>query len=127
MVPHWRLPSAIPLRRALRQGEFAPFRPITVTHDDIAFLQYTGGTTGVSKGAMLTHANLLAALEQINQWISGSFREAKEIVISPLPMYHIFCLTSTLGFMKWGSLNVLITNPRDLPRLSKNSASGSSA
>ena len=119
MVPHWRLPAAVPLRRALKQGKCLPFKPIRVTHDDIAFLQYTGGTTGVSKGAMLTHANLLAALEQINQWISGSFREAREIVISPLPMYHIFCLTSTLGFMKWGSLNVLITNPRDLPRFVK--------
>ena len=86
-----------------------------VTRDDIAFLQYTGGTTGVSKGAMLTHRNILANLEQTGVWISGSFKEGAEIVIAPLPMYHIFCLTSTLSFMKWGSLIVLITNPRDMP------------
>jgi long-chain acyl-CoA synthetase len=84
---------------------------------DLAFLQYTGGTTGVSKGAMLTHRNMLANLEQTGVWISGSFKEGSEIVIAPLPMYHIFCLTSTLSFMKWGSLSVLITNPRDLPAL----------
>lgn len=115
MVPPWRIPGAVPLREALARGRARPFIPVRSHHDDIAFLQYTGGTTGISKGAMLTHANLLANLEQINKWISVSFREAQEVVISPLPMYHIFCLTSTLGFMKWGSLNVLITNPRDLP------------
>ena len=115
MVPRWRIPAAVPLRKALDQGRQTPFTPIRLTQNDIAFLQYTGGSTGISKGAMLTHANMLANLEQINQWISASFREAQEVVIAPLPMYHIFCLTSTLGFMKWGSLNVLITNPRDLP------------
>ena len=83
-------------------------------HDDIAFLQYTGGTTGVAKGAMLTHRNILANLEQTGVWVSGTFKEGAEIVIAPLPMYHIFCLTSTLSFMKWGSLIVLITNPRDM-------------
>ena len=90
-----------------------------MTHDDIAFLQYTGGTTGVAKGAMLTHRNMLANLEQTGVWVSGSFKEGTEIVIAPLPMYHIFCLTSTLSFMKWGSLIVLITNPRDLPAFVK--------
>ena len=119
MVPRWRIDNAMPLRKALRQGKRVPFTPIKLTQDDIAFLQYTGGTTGVSKGAILTHYNMLANLEQTNQWISGSFREGQEIVISPLPMYHIFCLTSTLAFMKWGSLNVLITNPRDLPSFVK--------
>jgi long-chain acyl-CoA synthetase len=68
---------------------------------------------------MLTHRNLLANLEQVSAWISCSFKEAEEIVIAPLPLYHIFCLTSTLSFMKWGSLTVLITNPRDLPALVK--------
>jgi len=68
---------------------------------------------------MLTHRNILANLEQTGVWISGSFKEGSEIVIAPLPMYHIFCLTSTLSFMKWGSLSVLITNPRDLPALVK--------
>ena len=90
-----------------------------MTREDIAFLQYTGGTTGVAKGAMLTHRNILANLEQTGVWISGSFKEGAEIVIAPLPMYHIFCLTSTLSFMKWGSLIVLITNPRDLPAFVK--------
>ncbi|MBL8490304.1 MAG: AMP-binding protein, partial [Rhodocyclaceae bacterium] len=115
MVPDWRIDGAVDMRSALAKGAAATFKPVTSTHEDIAFLQYTGGTTGVSKGAMLTHANILANLEQSGVWISGSFEEGKEIVISPLPMYHIFCLTSTLSFMKWGSLNVLITNPRDLP------------
>jgi long-chain acyl-CoA synthetase len=119
MVPRWRIDNAMPLRKALRRGKSVPFTPIKVTQDDIAFLQYTGGTTGVAKGAILTHYNMLANLEQTNQWISGSFREGQEIVIAPLPMYHIFCLTSTLAFMKWGSLNVLITNPRDLPSFVK--------
>ena len=90
-----------------------------MTHDDIAFLQYTGGTTGVAKGAMLTHHNVLANLEQTGVWVSGTFKEGAEIVVAPLPLYHIFCLTSTLSFMKWGSLIVLITNPRDIPAFVK--------
>jgi long-chain acyl-CoA synthetase len=89
-------------------------KPVNLTPEDIAFLQYTGGTTGLSKGAMLTHRNILANLEQTGIWISGTFKEGAEIVITALPMYHIFCLTSTLSFMKWGSLIVLITNPRDM-------------
>ena len=93
--------------------------PVDLTNDDTAFLQYTGGTTGVAKGAVLTHRNILANLEQTGVWLSGNFREGAEIVIAPLPMYHIFCLTSTLLFMKWGSLIVLITNPRDLPAFVK--------
>ena len=115
LVPDWRIDGAMSFRAALARGAAAQYRPVEVTHDDIAFLQYTGGTTGVSKGAMLTHRNILANLEQTGVWVSGSFKEATEIVIAPLPMYHIFCLTSTLSFMKWGSLIVLITNPRDLP------------
>jgi long-chain acyl-CoA synthetase len=114
IVPRWQLEAATPLRHALRAGGKVPFTPIKLTQDDIAFLQYTGGTTGVAKGAMLSHSNMLANLEQTNLWISGSFKEGCEITIAPLPMYHIFCLTSTLAFMKWGSLTVLITNPRDL-------------
>jgi len=119
MVPDWRIDGAITLRSALARGAASQFKPVTLMHEDIAFLQYTGGTTGVSKGAMLTHRNILANLEQGGVWISGSFREASEVVVSPLPMYHIFCLTFTLSFMKWGSLNVLITNPRDLPAFVK--------
>jgi long-chain acyl-CoA synthetase len=119
MVPDWRIDGAMSFRAALARGAAAQFKPVEVTHDDIAFLQYTGGTTGVSKGAILTHRNMLANLEQTGVWVSGSFKEGAEIVIAPLPMYHIFCLTSTLSFMKWGSLIVLITNPRDLPAFVK--------
>jgi long-chain acyl-CoA synthetase len=115
MVPAWRIDGTIGFRDALARGAAAPLKPVAVTREDIAFLQYTGGTTGVSKGAMLTHRNILANVEQTGTWISATFREGEEIVVAPLPMYHIFCLTSTLAFMKWGSLVVLITNPRDLP------------
>ena len=119
LVPAWHIDGAITLNTALEHGRLAPFTPVDVNNDEIAFLQYTGGTTGVAKGAMLTHRNILANLEQTGVWISVSFKEGAEIVIAPLPMYHIFCLTSTLSFMKWGSLSVLITNPRDLPALVK--------
>ena len=119
MVPAWRIDGALDFRAALARGAGASLKPVEAGREDLAFLQYTGGTTGVSKGAMLTHRNILANLEQTGVWISGSFREGSEIVIAPLPLYHIFCLTSTLSFMKWGSLIVLITNPRDLPALVK--------
>ena len=117
MVPAWRLDGALTFPEALARGAAARFTPVAIAASDLAFLQYTGGTTGVSKGAMLSHGNLLANLEQTGIWISGSFEAGREIVIAPLPMYHIFCLTSTLSFMTWGSLSVLISNPRDLPAL----------
>ena len=119
MVPAWRIDAAISFRTALARGAQMALKPVQVGREDIAFLQYTGGTTGVSKGAVLTHRNILANVEQTGVWISASFKEGSEIAIAPLPMYHIFCLTSTLSFMKWGSLIVLITNPRDLPALVK--------
>ena len=115
MVPDWRIDGAITLRAALARGAGAQLQPVSLAPEDIAFLQYTGGTTGLSKGAMLTHRNILANMEQAGVWISGSLKEGEEVVISPLPMYHIFCLTTTLYFMKLGVVNVLITNPRDLP------------
>ncbi|MEO8675165.1 MAG: AMP-binding protein, partial [Casimicrobiaceae bacterium] len=115
MVPAWRIDGSLTFGEALARGAAASLKPVSVTRDDLAFLQYTGGTTGVSKGAMLTQRNILANLEQTGIWVSRSFEEGKEIIIAPLPMYHIFCLTSTLSFMKWGSLTVLITNPRDMP------------
>ncbi|MEO8507275.1 MAG: AMP-binding protein, partial [Betaproteobacteria bacterium] len=94
MVPAWHIAGTIPYRTALARGKAAAFTPVDVAREDIAFLQYTGGTTGVSKGAMLTHRNILANLEQTGIWISGTFKAGAEIVIAPLPMYHIFCLTS---------------------------------
>ena len=114
MVPPWRIDRAIDFRSALAHGATAAFRPVETAHDDIAFLQYTGGTTGVAKGAMLTHRNITANVEQAGVWVSRTFKEGSEIFIAPLPMYHIFCLSSTLSFMKWGGLLVLITNPRDM-------------
>jgi long-chain acyl-CoA synthetase len=122
MVPDWHIDGAIGLRTALAIGRAANFDAVAPDREEIAFLQYTGGTTGVAKGAMLSHRNILANLEQTGIWISVSFEAGAEIVIAPLPMYHIFCLTSTLSFMKWGSLSVLITNPRDLPALVKEMA-----
>ncbi|MBA3059626.1 MAG: AMP-binding protein [Gammaproteobacteria bacterium] len=119
MVPPWHIEGSVGFRAALARGAKSAFKPVQLKGEDIAFLQYTGGTTGVSKGAMLSHRNILANLEQTGVWISASFKEGREIAIAPLPMYHIFCLTSTLSFMKWGSLIVLITNPRDLPALVK--------
>jgi len=119
MVPPWHIHGAIPFRDALARGRAAAFEQVEMQREDIAFLQYTGGTSGVAKGAMLTHRNILANVEQTGIWISASFVDGTEIAIAPLPMYHIFCLTSTLSFMKRGSLIVLITNPRDLPGLVK--------
>ena len=119
MVPDWRIDGAMTFRSALSRGAGEQLKPIEVGLEDLAFLQYTGGTTGLSKGAMLTHRNIVANLHQSGSWTSTDFVEGKEIVISPLPMYHIFCLTATLSFMKWGALNVLITNPRDLPAFIK--------
>src|ERR1035437_6991799 len=115
MVPDWRIDGAITLRSPLARGAASQLKPVSLTHEDIAFLQYTGGTTGLSKGAMLTHHNILANIEQAGAWIGGNLKQGEEIVISPLPMYHIFCLTTTLYFLSLGVVNVLITNPRDLP------------
>lgn len=119
MVPAWHIDGAVGFRTALARGATASLKPVDVKRDEIAFLQYTGGTTGVAKGAMLTHRNILANVEQTSAWLSASFKEGSEIAIAPLPLYHIFCLTATLSFMKWGMLNVLVTNPRDLPALVK--------
>jgi long-chain acyl-CoA synthetase len=116
MVPPWQIPGAIPLKRALSQGRGRALVEPALGHDDIAFLQYTGGTTGVSKGAMLTHGNIVANLQQVSAWIGTGLAEGAELVITALPMYHIFALTgSCLTNIKIGAHNVLITNPRDMP------------
>ena len=115
LVPAWKLPGAITLKSALAKGRSALFTPPAMANTDLAFLQYTGGTTGVSKGAMLTHRNLVANMEQVGNWMAGRLHEGREVVIQPLPLYHIFALSSSLVFMKIGCETVLIANPRDLP------------
>ncbi|MFZ4791365.1 MAG: long-chain-fatty-acid--CoA ligase [Candidatus Competibacteraceae bacterium] len=116
MVPAWRIPGAVPFRRALSQGAGKTLTEVSLNHDDVAFLQYTGGTTGVSKGAMLSHGNLVANLQQISAWLSPFSKPAEETIITALPLYHIFSLTGNcLTFMKVGGHNILITNPRDMP------------
>lgn len=120
MVPEYALPNAIGFNEALARGKRRPLTPVAVNGDDLAFLQYTGGTTGVSKGAMLTHRNMLANMQQIAAWVGSSIRDGEEIVITALPLYHIFCLTvNCMCFVRYGGLNVLITNPRDIPLLVK--------
>jgi long-chain acyl-CoA synthetase len=115
MVPAWNLPGAVELRDALIEGGRHPLRPVEVGHEDIAFLQYTGGTTGVSKGAMLTHRNIIANLQQAHAWITAGVQD-NEIIVTALPLYHIFALTANcLTFFKIGATNLLITNPRDIP------------
>jgi long-chain acyl-CoA synthetase len=116
MVPAWHLPHALRFNDALTRGARHELKPAPVTHDDIAFLQYTGGTTGVAKGAMLTHRNIIANLQQAHAWIGPFLSEGQETIITALPLYHIFSLTANcLTFMKIGASNVLITNPRDIP------------
>ena len=116
MVPAWRIDGAIEFRTALRRGAGATLKEVPLAHDDIAFLQYTGGTTGVAKGAMLTHGNIVANLQQCSSWIGRDLKGGEEVIITALPLYHIFCLTANcLVFMKLGGENVLITNPRDMP------------
>ncbi|WAJ71241.1 long-chain-fatty-acid--CoA ligase FadD [Catenovulum adriaticum] len=116
MVPNFNLPDTVSFNKALKQGHQARFKPLDIKADDIAFLQYTGGTTGVAKGAMLTHRNMLANLLQAAAWLDSTLEYGKETVITALPLYHIFALLANcLNFMKYGATNVLITNPRDMP------------
>ncbi|HMY49509.1 MAG TPA: long-chain-fatty-acid--CoA ligase [Rhodocyclaceae bacterium] len=116
MVPAWSLPGSIAFREALAKGATHPLRPVMLGHEDLAFLQYTGGTTGVAKGAMLTHGNIVANLQQAHAWIGPYVREGEELIVTALPLYHIFSLTANcLTFFKIGAENLLITNPRDIP------------
>ena len=120
MVPKWKIPQAISFNRALNLGQKKIFQRVNVTGQDIAYLQYTGGTTGIAKAAILTHRNMVANLEQAAAWVKPELQPGKEIVITALPLYHIFSLTANcLLFFKMGALNVLITNPRDIPAFIK--------
>ena len=116
MVPPYSIPHAVRFRDALSQGASHPMPKVELGHDDIAFLQYTGGTTGVAKGAMLTHGNMVANMMQAGAWIGANAKPGEEVIITALPLYHIFSLTANgLVFMRLGGLNWLITNPRDMP------------
>ncbi|AHI05842.1 long-chain fatty-acid-CoA ligase [Bdellovibrio bacteriovorus W] len=116
MVPAYNIPSAYSFRQALAIGSKKPMVKVPTTQDDIAFLQYTGGTTGVAKGAMLLHRNVLANVLQIRDWMIPKLREGEEVAIAALPLYHIFALTlNCLGLLRYGAENILITNPRDIP------------
>lgn len=114
MVPHWHIEHTVEFNAALRSGHDLPLTEVTAGHDDLAFLQYTGGTTGLPKGVMLTHGNLVANLQQLSAWIARGLTDGAEILICPLPLYHVYALSCSLVFMKIGALNVLVTNPRDL-------------
>jgi long-chain acyl-CoA synthetase len=116
LVPAWRIPGAINLHSALATGRGRGFKAVEVGLDDLAFLQYTGGTTGVAKGAMLSHRNVVANVTQAHAWISTLVRDKQELIVTALPLYHIFALTANcLTFLRIGATNLLIANPRDIP------------
>ena len=115
MVPPYRIDNAVNFQAALKQGAAHSFQSVSLTPDDLAFLQYTGGTTGVAKGAMLSHGNICANMQQGAEWIKNKLVDGIEIVIAALPLYHIFALTvNLLVFFQAGAKSILITNPRDL-------------
>jgi long-chain acyl-CoA synthetase len=122
-VPAFSIPGAIRLSDALAEGRKRTLERVPIGPDDIAFLQYTGGTTGVAKGAMLLHRNIIANLLQARAWLRPFLSDSREIIITPLPLYHIFSLTANcLVFMTLGGENVLIPNPRDIPGFIKQMA-----
>jgi long-chain acyl-CoA synthetase len=120
MVPAYSLPQAVKFNTALSLGKKATYTKPQIANTDLLFLQYTGGTTGVSKGAMLTHRNIVANILQISAWMKPKLKEREELVITPLPLYHIYALTvNCLSMLRMGAKNVLITNPRDMPAFIK--------
>ena len=124
LVKAFSLPGAVRFTDALAVGARAGFTRVERAHDDIAFLQYTGGTTGVAKGAMLTHGNLVANVLQAAAFLAPMLEDEGEVVFTALPLYHIFALTANcLTFMHFGALNHMVLNPRDLPALVKELAS----
>ncbi len=120
MVPAFNLTNTVKFNTVLAKGKNMTFSPVALKGEDLAFLQYTGGTTGVSKGAMLSHRNMVANLEQAKAAIKPLLEEGKELVVTALPLYHIFALTANcLTFITLGGTNLLITNPRDMPAFIK--------
>lgn len=116
MVPNYHLPQAVGFKDALQKGAAHPFREVPLTLEDPAFLQYTGGTTGVAKGAVLSHGNICANMLQAGEWIKSKLQGGEEVIVTALPLYHIFSLTVNLMiFTRIGAQNILITNPRDIP------------
>lgn len=116
MVPDYDIPGAVRFRDVLAAGARHALPEVVIDPQDIAFLQYTGGTTGAAKGAMLTHRNMVANMQQASAWLGDLLRPGEEVIVTALPLYHIFALTANgLVFMKFGGLNHLITNPRDMP------------
>jgi len=117
MIPPFSLPGSHNLKDVLAKGSSLAFEDVKLTQKDLAFLQYTGGTTGVAKGAMLSHRNMVANIQQAHAWVNSTDqKEGEEIIITALPLYHIFALTANgLTYMKMGAMNLLITNPRDMP------------
>jgi long-chain acyl-CoA synthetase len=116
LVPPWHIPGAVNLHHALAAGRSHGFKKPEIVLDDLAFLQYTGGTTGVAKGAMLSHRNIVSNVTQATAWIVPPVRERQELIVTALPLYHIFALTANcLTFLRVGSTNLLIANPRDIP------------
>jgi long-chain acyl-CoA synthetase len=114
LVPEWHIDGTITFEDALKRGHAFALDPVVLTLDDLAFLQYTGGTTGVAKGVMLSHGNLVANVMQVALWIAGDLKDGEETALIPLPLYHVYALTCNLVYMKIGAHVVLITNPRDL-------------
>ncbi|MBT3068823.1 AMP-binding protein [Rhodoferax sp. U11-2br] len=114
MVPPWTIGGSTPFNAALRAGRQQNLEEVPLCQTDLAFLQYTGGTTGVAKGAALTHGNLVANVQQMTAWMARDLVEGKEVFVCPLPLYHVYALTSNLVFMKLGARTVLVTNPRDM-------------
>jgi long-chain acyl-CoA synthetase len=115
-VPEWSLPDAVRFNQALSQGCYENPVPVDPDPEDIAFLQYTGGTTGIAKGAVLTHRNLVANVLQLESWFAPALRGAEDsTIVGALPMYHVFALTQTLFFLEIGGHNLMIANPRDFP------------
>lgn len=119
MVPPWQLPGAVNFRHALAEGRALTPGDVRLTHDDLAFLQYTGGTTGAAKGVMLSHGNMVANVLQVAAWMAPSLQDGKETLVIPLPLYHIFALTGALSFFSKGAQTVLVANPRDMPAFLK--------
>ncbi len=116
LVPPYLIENEVRFKDALTLGGLGKLPSVDIGHDDIAFLQYTGGTTGVAKGAMLTHRNMVANMLQASAWLGTNLRVGEEIVITAIPLYHIFALTANcLVFMQIGGMSLMITNPRDMP------------